>query len=106
MTAPKKPTIPEVFDRFNVYHQQHGAWGVLHVVLDDGNHEDHFLEGLPERARAAGDEEGAQLAELLQLMSRTQRRKLSALRERGNWNGTENLADPLQEQVHADQEQA
>lgn len=39
MTAHRpKPTItPEIVERFAAYHSRELAWGVCHVVLDDGN---------------------------------------------------------------------
>lgn len=77
-----KPTIPEVVERFARYRRQHSAWGALHVVLDDGNTEDGFIESAARRALDAGDVEGAELALVLGTMSRTQRRKLpSAVRD-------------------------
>ncbi len=73
---PKKPTIPEVLDRFVAYLNAHGAWGSLHVVLDDGNVHDDHVRGCIEWATEQGDEEGRQLGEILLKMSVTQRKKL------------------------------
>lgn len=79
MTAPDhKPTIPEVIERFEAYHEKPGneSWGALHLVLADGNTEDVFVTGALELAESTGDIEGAELALVLLQMSRTQRRKL------------------------------
>lgn len=78
-----KPTIPEVFDRFDAYSRIHGAWGSLHIVLDDGNHEDHMVAWCIGSAEDRGDFEGAALARILLRMSRTQRGRLSKLIRRG-----------------------
>lgn len=72
-----KPTIPEVIDRFRAYQRQWPAWHSLHVVLDDGNYADVFVEGCIETAERWGDHEGAELARILLRMSRTQRRKIA-----------------------------
>lgn len=76
-----KPTIPEVIDRFRAYHAMpgNGAWGALHVVLDDNNVADHFVVSCIDSAYTAGDYEGAELAQILARMSRTQRLKLARI---------------------------
>lgn len=76
-----KPRIPELLARFMAYRRLPGnnAWGSLHVVLDDGNTQNHVVDGCIEDAVARGDHEGAQLGRILRLMSRTQRRKLRHL---------------------------
>jgi uncharacterized protein (TIGR02996 family) len=68
---PKKPTIPEYLDRFVAYLNAHGAWGSLHIVLDDGNVEDDHVRWCIQYAAEHGDEEGRQLGEVLLRMSRT-----------------------------------
>jgi hypothetical protein len=75
----RKPTIPEVIERFETYYAKpgNGAWGSLHVVLDDGNTEDEIVRLTVESAEKAGDAEGAELARLLLRMSRTQRGKIN-----------------------------
>lgn len=77
-----KPTVPEVLPLVRAYYAKdgNGAGGSLHVVLDDGNVEDHFVEFCMEEARKMGDVAGVALAELLLGMSKTQRRKLMATR--------------------------
>lgn len=57
-----------------------GAGGMLHVVLDDHNVEDHFVERSVEAAELAGDADAAALARVLLRMSKTQRLKLSRMR--------------------------
>jgi hypothetical protein len=74
-----KPTIPEVLDRFKAYHAQHPSWGSLHVVLDDLNLEDYWVECCLQFALSADDGEGYYLVRLLLAMSKTQRRKLARL---------------------------
>lgn len=76
-----KPTIPDVLEQFRAYRARpgNGAWGSLHVILDDGNVRDCFVTGCIESAAAAGDVEGERLARILLEMSVTQRRKLGTL---------------------------
>lgn len=73
-----KPTIPEVEQRFRDYYNSpgNGAWGSLHVVLDDGNVRDDCVQFCIDIAKERGDTEGAALAEILLRMSRTQRNKI------------------------------
>ena len=78
-----KPTIPEVIDRFRAYYDRVGwSWGSLHIVLSDGNIEDHFVKWCVTYAVDHGDVEGAELANVLLAMSRTQRLRLPALIEK------------------------
>lgn len=74
----RKPTIPEVVARFADYRRKpgNGAWGSLHIVLDDGNVGDPHVEFCRETALAAGDGDAVPLVDLLLRMSRTQRLKL------------------------------
>lgn len=76
-----RPTIPDVIERFEAYHRRpgNGAWGSLHVVLDDGNVDDSSVELCREMAIEDGDHEGAALASILLRMTKTQRRKLPYL---------------------------
>lgn len=71
-----RPSIPDVKERFAAYLQTHPAWGSLHVVLDDGNVETHFVYSCLERAIETDDLEGYELAKILMTMSKTQRLKL------------------------------
>lgn len=64
------------YARFKAYHEKNGAWGVLHVVLDDGNTRDCFIPSTIEYAQQMGDKEGEELAKLLLEMSRVQRIKI------------------------------
>jgi len=75
-TGKGKPTIPEVLDDFRAYYERNPAWGALHIVLDDVNVADHFVESCIEWAERDGDAEGARLGRILLRMSKTQRRKL------------------------------
>jgi hypothetical protein len=69
-------TVPQVLARFAAYHASNGGWGSLHIVLDDANVEDSCVTFCKKTAIAQGDSEGAELADLLMLMSKTQRLKL------------------------------
>src|SRR5262245_5243698 len=73
-----KPTIPEVIERFSAYHEKprNGAWGGLHVVLEDHNVHDDNVRFCLEMAEKEGDTETAELAALLLRMSKTQRLKI------------------------------
>ena len=68
--------VSEVRERFATYLQSHPAWGSLHVVLDDGNVADHFVQSCLDLAARNNDTEGVELAGILLVMSKTQRLKL------------------------------
>ncbi len=78
MTTPQKPTVPEVLPKVREYYTRPGnsCGGNLHIVLDDGNVDDHNVEFCRSQAQQAGDAEGVALAELLSRMSKTQRLRL------------------------------
>lgn len=80
MTAHRpKPTVtPEIIERFKAYHNapNNGAWGSLHIVLDDGNIEDKHIEFCIKNAVERKDGEGAELAKLLLAFTKTQRIKI------------------------------
>jgi len=75
-----KPTLGDqaLIDRFVAYHEAplNGAWGSLHIVLDDGNVDDSSVRHCKDWAVERGDAEGAALADILLTMSKTQRHKL------------------------------
>lgn len=75
----KKPTIPEVLPLVKAWYSKSGneCGGLFHLILDEGNHEQHWASGALEKARLSGDADAIHLAELLAAMSPTQRRKLS-----------------------------
>jgi len=77
----QKPTVPEVLPMMYAYRDTagNGVGGSLHIVLDDGNVEDGHVRWCIERAKECGDEEGVKLGETLLSMTKTQRKKLSAL---------------------------
>lgn len=60
------------------YYQNHAAGGWLHVVLDDGNLEDRFIEHAKEGASRELDIAAFNIAQDLLKLSRTQRKKLYA----------------------------
>lgn len=68
-----------MIDKFINYYQKHPAWGSLHIVLSDGNIKDHSVQSCIELAEQNHDYEGAELAKLLLIMSKTQRKKLPYL---------------------------
>lgn len=73
-----KPTIPEVLPRFIAYYQKpgNGAWGSLHVVIEDSNVDDSSVRFSIDWAERHGDQDGKDLGELLLTMSKTQRLKI------------------------------
>lgn len=74
-----KPECPEVLPLVRGYYAQfgNGAGGSLHVVLDDQNVDDCFVDGAIGRALSVGDIDGMALAAVLRTMSKTQRLKLA-----------------------------
>jgi len=74
-----KPHIPEVIERFVAYYQAKGdgAWGSLHIVLEDGNVLDSNVAFCRDYAARQGDTEGRALAEILLRMTRSQRGRLT-----------------------------
>jgi hypothetical protein len=76
-----KPSIPEVIEDFRAYFAEpgNGAWGSLHIVLDDGNVADHSVAFCVEWSKERGDAEGERLANILLRMSQTQRRKIAGI---------------------------
>jgi hypothetical protein len=84
VTRPLRPEVTEeVVDLFYAYYQENPAWGSLHVVLDDGNYEDHCVEGAIEwamstnRIRKQPDMMGWMLARILLGFSKGQRHKIA-----------------------------
>lgn len=75
----RKPECPEVLPLVREYYAQHGngSGGSLHVVLDDHNVEDCFVDMAVGHALTMGDIDGMALAAVLRMMSKTQRLKLS-----------------------------
>lgn len=76
-----KPTIPDVLEKFVRYrrHKGWGAWGSLHIVLDDANTDAGCAKFCAEYAEQVGDTEGAELARILCRMSGTQRGKIGRM---------------------------
>lgn len=70
--------LPDVVGEFRSYLDKpgNGTWGSLHIVLADGNVDDHHVRFCIKYAHERGDINGERLASLLLSMSRTQRRKL------------------------------
>lgn len=79
MTPPDRPSItPELVQRFLDYYRQpdNGAWGSLHIVLDDGNVQDDHVAYCVSWAEERSDTEGAALARILLTMSKSQRSRI------------------------------
>lgn len=74
----KKPTLPEVIPLVRAWYALpgNGAGGMFHIIIDDGNYEQHFANSALKEARETGDPVAIELAEKLAAMSSTQRRKL------------------------------
>lgn len=71
--APDRPVVtPEMIERFAAYYKENRAWGDLHVVLDDGNFKDGYVDHCIEWSNG----EGKQLAIILRSLTQTQRRKV------------------------------
>lgn len=76
-----KPTIPKVLPLVHAYRDskwQNGIGGSLKAVFD-GNVNDGHVEFCRLLAEERGDTEGVKLAEMLALMSKTQRKKIGRL---------------------------
>lgn len=68
-----KPTIPEVFPLVKQLYDSDSAGCCLHIVLDDGNVEDHSVQCCIDNAK---HDFCRDLAIILMKMSKTQRLKL------------------------------
>jgi hypothetical protein len=73
MTIANKPTVPEVIPRVRAIG---GVGCCLHIVVDDGNVEDHSVKFCLNLAEKAGHADCAEVARLLLRMSKTQRTKV------------------------------
>ncbi len=71
----KRPTVPEVRQFAKALKQRGGC--CLHIVLEDGNTKDGDVRFCLEQATNKGHADCKQLAEMLLLMTQTQRRKLA-----------------------------
>jgi hypothetical protein len=73
--------VPDVIGRFRAYHErpENGAWGSLHLVLEDHNIADSNVEFCIRWAAGNGDVEGEALARILLAMSKTQRLKIASM---------------------------
>lgn len=71
-----RPTVPEVLPVAVEYLRNNGAWGSLHIMLDDGNDGDSVMEFCQQHALDRGDILGYALATLMRHMSHSQRRRV------------------------------
>jgi hypothetical protein len=63
------------YERIRAFMRQHPAGCCLHIVLDDGNLENGFVDYCLEYATTNGHEECMAVAKIVQRMSKTQRKK-------------------------------
>lgn len=66
-------TITDILPEAIEYYKKNPTWGSLHVVLDDGNIKNKFVEFAIEYAIQKGDIEGEKLARKILTLSKTQR---------------------------------
>lgn len=71
-----KPTVPDVLPLVNAIYRRHCAGCCLHVVTDDGNCEQGFAVSSLRWAREQGHADCIAAAEMLVLMTPTQRKKV------------------------------
>lgn len=79
MTAPHpKALLPPVVELCNEYLAMpgNGSGGSLHIVLDDGNLQDHHIQYCRDFASDRGDWRGAVLADKILALTRSQRHRL------------------------------
>ncbi len=76
-----KPTVPQVLPLVREFLAMpgNGIGGQLHIVLDEGNVNDEHVDMCIAQARDTSDHCAQALGWVLRRMSKTQRRKLSAL---------------------------
>jgi hypothetical protein len=74
-----KPSIPDVVPSLLEYYKREGneSGGIFHVIIEDTNYEKCHARSALEQARELGDPLTVKIAEMLDEMSSTQRRKLS-----------------------------
>jgi hypothetical protein len=70
---PWEAPIDKVAELAQWYYQYHGAGGWLHIVLDDGNLEDHSVDHCIQRAEQEGDIVCWLLAGLIRTMTEDNR---------------------------------
>ena len=73
-----KLTVPYVRPYIEAYRSkpENKCGGSLHIVLDDGNIEDHYIFFCRNYAEDKGDDYGVMLCDMLLNLSKTQRRKV------------------------------
>lgn len=78
MSGPRL-TVPDVLPRVKAYVNQpgNGVGGRLHIILDDGNVQDHDVQWCIDNALEVGDVEAAEIGRLLLSMTKTQRLKIA-----------------------------
>lgn len=79
LSTGEKPTVPQVAPLVKEYYDMPGnaAGGSLHVVLDDYNLADSYVQFCIEWSMEQNDKCGEMLGRVLYLMSRTQRKKVT-----------------------------
>jgi hypothetical protein len=71
-----KPTVTDAYPLVQKIYERSCVGCCLHVVLDDGNIENDHVQFCLEEAQKKRHAECLELAEMLLLMSKTQRRKI------------------------------
>lgn len=74
--------VPEVAEKLRAYYasnDERSQGGFVHIVLEDSNTEQKHADWCLQEAEQHGDAFDVEIAQLLAGMSRTQRKKLSAM---------------------------
>lgn len=69
-----EPWADDFFKLLAEYYEAHPTGGSLHIVLDDGNTQNHCLDWCAGYACGCGDDMGNEIAKLMRLMRRSVRR--------------------------------
>lgn len=77
MTAPtNQPLSKENFDKFKLYKRMKGTWDNLHIVMEDKNIKNNHVQWCLDQCQKKEDVSGAELAQILLGLSKSQRIKL------------------------------
>lgn len=73
---------PKDLAELALYHHRNPTWGVLHIVLEDGNVEDSDVDFCIEKAIERNDRDGLKLARMLRRLSPDDRAAVGRLAEK------------------------
>ena len=79
MSVATRPTVPEVMPLVKAIYRRHSGGCCLHIVTDDGNVENGHVDFCLRRSRELGHADCIEVAEMLTLMTQTQRLKVGDL---------------------------